>query len=72
MQIIEEVKQVVPAENTGADRLVQLLFCRGSARHKIIKRINVIEYNANARRKTGNSGFPLPPATQPTVQTQTR
>jgi len=34
MQIIEEVKQIIPASNTGTDRLVQLLFGRGGAGHR--------------------------------------
>jgi hypothetical protein len=34
MQIIEKVKQIIPASNTGADRLIQLLFGWGGTGHR--------------------------------------
>ena len=45
VQVIEEVKQTIPAGNVGTDRLIQSLFCRGSAEH----RNSIIELIANAR-----------------------
>ena len=65
VQITENIKQIVPTDNTGTDRLIQLLFCRGSTGHKIggdSQENSVIEYHVNARQKTGGNGFPLPPA----------
>ena len=41
MQIIEEVKQIVPAVNTGTDCLIQLLFRWDAAILNVIKNLSV-------------------------------